>query len=71
MVVALKACLWGSKHAVFEHTGDSMGPKLAHSLSSAHPSGHRKGLRVVQLAERLNLPIVNLVDTPSPLPHEL
>jgi len=30
-----------------------------------HPSGHRKAIRFVQLAERLQLPILTLIDTPG------
>ena len=34
----------------------------------ASPSGYRKVLRLMKLADKFNLPIINLVDTPGAYP---
>ncbi|MEL7472983.1 MAG: acetyl-CoA carboxylase carboxyltransferase subunit alpha [Planctomycetota bacterium] len=42
--------------------------KLACHFGCAHPEGYRKALAKMQLAEKGNLPIVTLVDTPGAFP---
>jgi acetyl-CoA carboxylase carboxyl transferase subunit alpha len=42
--------------------------KLACHFGCAHPEGYRKALQKMQLAEKFNLPIVTLVDTPGAYP---
>lgn len=42
--------------------------KLACHFGCAHPEGYRKALLKMQLAEKLGLPIVTLVDTPGAYP---
>ncbi|MHC4836761.1 MAG: acetyl-CoA carboxylase carboxyltransferase subunit alpha [Planctomycetota bacterium] len=42
--------------------------RLACNFGSAHPEGYRKALRKMQLAERMGLPIVCLVNTPGAYP---
>src|SRR3989338_8462844 len=38
------------------------------NFGCAHPEGYRKALRLMQLAEKCNLPIVVLIDTPGAYP---
>jgi len=41
---------------------------LRRNFGMPRPEGYRKGLRLMQLAERFNLPIVTLIDTPGAYP---
>ncbi len=41
---------------------------LMRNFGSAHPEGYRKALRLMQMAERFNLPIVCFIDTPGAYP---
>lgn len=41
---------------------------IARNFGCAHPEGYRKAMRVMRLAERFNLPIVILIDTPGAYP---
>ena len=38
------------------------------NFGSAHPEGYRKAMRLMLLADKLGLPIINLVDTPGAYP---
>jgi acetyl-CoA carboxylase carboxyl transferase subunit alpha len=42
--------------------------KIARNFGMPHPEGYRKALRIMKLAEKFNLPIVTLVDTPGAYP---
>lgn len=41
---------------------------LKRNFGCAHPEGYRKALRVMQLAEEFNLPVVIFIDTPGAYP---
>ncbi|MBU3958285.1 MAG: acetyl-CoA carboxylase carboxyltransferase subunit alpha [Candidatus Omnitrophica bacterium] len=41
---------------------------LRRNFGCAHPEGYRKALRMMQLAEKFNLPIVIFIDTPGAYP---
>jgi acetyl-CoA carboxylase carboxyl transferase subunit alpha len=41
---------------------------LKRNFGSAHPEGYRKALRLMRLAEKFQLPIVTLIDTPGAFP---
>jgi len=41
---------------------------LQRNFGCAHPEGYRKALRIMQLAEKFNLPIVVFIDTPGAYP---
>jgi acetyl-CoA carboxylase carboxyl transferase subunit alpha len=41
---------------------------LKRNFGSAHPEGYRKALRLMRLAEKFNLPIIALIDTPGAFP---
>jgi acetyl-CoA carboxylase carboxyl transferase alpha subunit/acetyl-CoA carboxylase carboxyl transferase beta subunit len=45
--------------------GHTTAELVAHNFGMASPAGHRKALRLMRLAARLNLPVVTLVDTPG------
>lgn len=42
--------------------------KLRRNFGMPHPEGYRKALRLMQLAEQFNLPIITLIDTPGAYP---
>ena len=42
--------------------GNSMDTRLKHNFGMARPEGYRKAIRVMELAERFNIPVVTLVD---------
>jgi acetyl-CoA carboxylase carboxyl transferase subunit alpha len=42
--------------------------KLRRNFGMAHPEGYRKALRLMQLAERFQKPILTLIDTPGAYP---
>ena len=42
--------------------------KLLRNFGMAHPEGYRKALRLFRLAEKFNMPIVILIDTPGAFP---
>lgn len=48
--------------------GKSTKARLRCNFGCAHPEGYRKALRKMQLAERLGLPIVTMINTPGAYP---
>jgi len=42
--------------------------KIHHNFGMPRPEGYRKALRLMQLAERFNLPILTFIDTPGAYP---
>ena len=42
--------------------------KVERNFGMPHPEGYRKALRLMKMAERFNLPIITLVDTPGAFP---
>jgi len=48
--------------------GKDTDSRLHRNFGMAHPEGYRKALRVMKLAEKFNLPIVTLLDTPGAYP---
>jgi len=42
--------------------------KIVRNFGMPHPEGYRKALRIMKLAEKFDLPIVTLVDTPGAYP---
>ena len=41
---------------------------LLRNFGSAHPEGYRKALRLMKLAEKFDLPVVTMIDTPGAFP---
>lgn len=58
-----KACV-----VIGEEKGRGTKNKIAHNFGMPHPEGYRKALRAAKLAEKFNLPILMLVDTPGAYP---
>ncbi len=42
--------------------------RVSHNFGMARPEGYRKAIRLMEMAERFNLPVVTLVDTPGAYP---
>ncbi len=42
--------------------------RVKHNFGMARPEGYRKAIRLMEMAERFNLPVVTLVDTPGAYP---
>ncbi len=42
--------------------------RVKHNFGMARPEGYRKAMRLMNMAERFNLPVVTLVDTPGAYP---
>ena len=61
---------WGShKVAVIgQQKGRGTKQNLRRNFAMPHPEGYRKALRVMKLAEKFNLPVVTLIDTPGAYP---
>jgi len=54
---------------VGQQKGVSTEDKVRRNFGMARPNGYRKALRLFEMAERLQIPIVTLVDTPAADPH--
>ncbi|MDB5357312.1 MAG: acetyl-CoA carboxylase carboxyltransferase subunit alpha [Phycisphaerales bacterium] len=50
------------------HKGRDTKEKIKCSFGLAHPEGYRKALRCMKLAEKFDLPVVTLIDTPGAYP---
>jgi acetyl-CoA carboxylase carboxyl transferase subunit alpha len=48
--------------------GDDTASRLKHNFGMAKPEGYRKAIRLMQLADSFNVPVVSLVDTPGAFP---
>jgi acetyl-CoA carboxylase carboxyl transferase subunit alpha len=48
--------------------GRDMKENLRRNFGMPHPEGYRKALRVMQLAEKFNVPVITLIDTPGAYP---
>lgn len=63
------AYLEGRKVVVIGHQkGRDTKENLRRNFGSAHPEGYRKALRLMRMAEKFQLPIVTLIDTPGAYP---
>ncbi len=63
------ATLGGQRVVVIGHQkGRDTKENLKRNFGSAHPEGYRKSLRLMKLAERFNLPVVAMIDTPGAFP---
>ena len=59
----------GRRVVVIGHEkGDDTASRIKHNFGMAKPEGCRKGIRLMQLAERFGLPVVTLVDTAGAFP---
>jgi acetyl-CoA carboxylase carboxyl transferase subunit alpha len=53
---------------IAQQKGRDTKENLMRNFGSPHPEGYRKALRLMQLAEKFDLPVVCLVDTPGAYP---
>lgn len=51
-----------------QQKGVTTDEKVKRNFGMAHPSGYRKALRIMKLAERYKMPVVTFVDTPAAHP---
>ena len=59
----------GRRVAIMGHEkGANIQARLKHNFGMARPEGYRKAIRVMELAERFNIPVVTLVDTSGAYP---
>jgi acetyl-CoA carboxylase carboxyl transferase subunit alpha len=63
-------CRIDGRRAVFvgHQKGDEVNENVRRNFGMPHPEGYRKAMRLYQLAERLQLPVVTFVDTPGAFP---
>jgi len=63
------ARIGGKKVVVIGHQkGRDTKENLKRNFGSAHPEGYRKALRLMRLAERFQLPVICMIDTPGAFP---
>ena len=68
-IVCFIGTIEGEKCVVIgEEKGRNTKEKLKRNFGMPHPEGYRKALRVAKLAEKFDLPILFLVDTPGAYP---
>lgn len=51
-----------------QEKGSDTKTRLKHNFGSARPEGYRKAIRVLEMADRFNLPVITLVDTAGAYP---
>jgi acetyl-CoA carboxylase carboxyl transferase subunit alpha len=51
-----------------QEKGNDTKSRIRHNFGSARPEGYRKAVRVIELADRFNLPIITLIDTSGAYP---
>lgn len=68
-IIAGLARLEGRSVIIIGHEkGKGVKDRIVHNFGMPHPEGYRKALRVMQLAEKFNKPIITFVDTPGAYP---
>lgn len=51
-----------------QQKGRNTKENLLRNFGMMHPEGYRKALRIMKLAEKFNLPVISLIDTPGAYP---
>jgi acetyl-CoA carboxylase carboxyl transferase subunit alpha len=51
-----------------QEKGNDTKTRIRHNFGSARPEGYRKAIRILELADRFNMPVVTLVDTAGAYP---
>jgi len=51
-----------------QEKGSDTKSRIRHNFGSARPEGYRKAIRIMELADRFNMPVVTLVDTAGAYP---
>jgi len=68
-IVAGLGFFGGRRIAIIGHEkGDDTESRLTHNFGMARPEGYRKAVRVMEMADKFNLPVVVLVDTAGAYP---
>jgi len=68
-IVAGLAIIGGEKFVLIaQEKGCDTESRLYRNFGMPHPEGYRKALRVMKLAEKFNLPVLSLLDTPGAYP---
>ena len=68
-IVAGLGVIGGQKFVIVaQEKGCDTESRLYRNFGMPHPEGYRKVLRVMKLAEKFNLPILSLIDTPGAYP---
>lgn len=68
-IIAGLARLRGRKVLIIGHEkGDDTAARVRHNFGMAKPEGYRKAIRLMQLADRFNIPVLSFVDTPGAFP---
>jgi acetyl-CoA carboxylase carboxyl transferase subunit alpha len=63
------AALDSTRCVVITHQkGRNTKENVMRNFGCAHPEGYRKALRLMQLAQKFNLPVISLIDTPGAFP---
>src|ERR1700758_2774449 len=63
------AMLGSQRCVVITHQkGRNTKENVMRNFGCAHPEGYRKALRLMQLAEKFNMPVISLIDTPGAFP---
>ena len=63
------ATIGGRRVVIIGHQkGRDTKENLKRNFGCAHPEGYRKALRLMRMAEKFNLPVVSLIDTPGAYP---
>ncbi len=56
----------GQKFVIIgQEKGHNTDERLKRNFGMPHPEGYRKAMRLMRMAEKFNLPVLNLVDTPG------
>ncbi|MDB5472903.1 MAG: Acetyl-coenzyme carboxyl transferase alpha chain [Devosia sp.] len=51
-----------------QEKGDSTEMRLKHNFGMARPEGYRKAVRIMEMADRFNIPVISFVDTAGAYP---
>ena len=63
------AMLEGRRCVVIGHQkGRNTKENLQRNFGSAHPEGYRKALRLMKMAEKFEIPVISMIDTPGAFP---
>ncbi len=68
IIAGLARCEGRSVVVIGQEKGKTLKERVARNFGMSHPEGYRKALRLMQMAERFDKPIITLVDTPGAYP---
>ena len=51
--------------------GNDTKSRIARNFGMARPEGYRKAIRLMEMADKFNLPVITLIDTPGAYPGKL